>query len=196
VSSPATDSAKSAEATRRHRVADAAIAVLGSEGARALTHRRVDRESELPVGSTSNVFRTREELLLGALDRLIELEIGDTLAPQVDEQDPLGSGAALLAALIEEWTRPEHRARLQARFELLLEATRRPDFGPPLLERRSQIIRAVEQLIQTEGHANAHERAVSIVAWVDGILLHHLLDGHLMADHDQLIELVHARLMA
>lgn len=176
---------------RRALLADAALDVLGTEGARALTHRRVDRAAGVPDGSTSNVFRSREDLLLGALDRLIEIEIGAALvAPTPAATDPAGDGAELLAALITMWAAPEHRPRLSARFELLIEATRRPNFQPPLLERRHEIITAVEQLLTAAGRDAPRLRATSLVAWVDGLLLHHLLDPELVADEERLRALI------
>jgi AcrR family transcriptional regulator len=59
---------------RQQQVLDAAITVLGTRGLRQLTHRAVDAQAGLPAGSTSNLFRTREALIDGVLDRLVELE--------------------------------------------------------------------------------------------------------------------------
>ncbi|MBJ7472825.1 MAG: TetR family transcriptional regulator C-terminal domain-containing protein [Solirubrobacteraceae bacterium] len=183
-----------AQSGRRTVLTDAALRVLGAEGARGLTHRRVDQETGLPAGSTSNLFGTREQLLLGALDRLVEVEFGGALVPPIALQDPLEHGSQLLAGLIREWTAPEHRALLQARFELLIEATRKPAFRPPLLERRSEIIGAVEQLMRADGRPDPARRAVSLVAWVDGLLLHHLLDPDLIANEAELAALVRMQL--
>src|SRR5262245_42599709 len=44
---------------------DAAIEVLAERGTRGLTHRAVDARAGLPLGSTSNRFRTRNALLGG-----------------------------------------------------------------------------------------------------------------------------------
>jgi hypothetical protein len=44
-------------------IADAAIGLLAAEGMRGLTHRTVDRAADLPKGSTSYYFRTRQALL-------------------------------------------------------------------------------------------------------------------------------------
>lgn len=182
------------QASRRAVLTDAALKVLGAEGARALTHRRVDQETGLPAGSTSNLFGTREQLLLGALDRLIELDFGSALSPPIVPEDPIEHGAQLLAALIQEWTAPEYRALLQARFELLIEATRKPAFRPPLLGRRNEIVAAVELLMQADGRPDPGRRAVSLVAWVDGLLLHHLLDPELIADERELRAVVRSQL--
>jgi AcrR family transcriptional regulator len=60
--------------TRQQLVLDAAIEVLGNRGMRNLTHRAVDDRAGLPMGSTSNLFRTREALIAGVLGRLQERE--------------------------------------------------------------------------------------------------------------------------
>ena len=51
------------EPDRKTLIADAAIALLGSAGARGLTHRAVDAQAGLPAGSTSFYCRSRLDLL-------------------------------------------------------------------------------------------------------------------------------------
>lgn len=65
---------------KRTTVLDAAIELLGTEGLRALTHRRVDSIADVPAGSTSNYFRTRQALVEGVLDRLLERDRVDVAA--------------------------------------------------------------------------------------------------------------------
>jgi hypothetical protein len=57
---------------RSELVTDAAIAIVATEGMRELTHRAVDELANLPIGSTSNVYRSREQLLIGISGRLSE----------------------------------------------------------------------------------------------------------------------------
>jgi len=47
---------------RRAALLDAAIEVLAREGARGLTFRAVDTEAQVPVGTASNYFSSRDEL--------------------------------------------------------------------------------------------------------------------------------------
>ena len=44
---------------------NAAVELVGGQGIRALTHARVDAQAGLPLGSTSNHFRTRAALVAG-----------------------------------------------------------------------------------------------------------------------------------
>ncbi|UVI37399.1 TetR/AcrR family transcriptional regulator [Brevibacterium spongiae] len=56
--------------SRKDVVTDSAIAVVAEQGVRGLTHRAVDALAELPVGSTSNVYRTRDALITGIMERI------------------------------------------------------------------------------------------------------------------------------
>ena len=64
-------------ADKREQVLDAAIALLGTKGVRALTHRGVDELAGMPQGSTSNYFRSRGALLEGIVTRLVERDRED-----------------------------------------------------------------------------------------------------------------------
>ena len=66
---------------RREAMADAAIAVIARDGVRALTHRALDRELDLPPGSTSYYLRTRRDLLRATVDRLAQRTVADLLEP-------------------------------------------------------------------------------------------------------------------
>lgn len=61
---------------RRRSLLDGAIRVLARQGARGLTHRAVDEEADVPVGTASNYFRSRDALVQEIFDR-----IGERLKP-------------------------------------------------------------------------------------------------------------------
>src|SRR5262252_4949420 len=109
--------------SRRAEIADAAITTLARDGMRGLTHRAVDRAAGLPEGSASYYFRTREALLRATVERLTELDLAEM--PTLRGQD-LDAFAAEAAALIDIWL-TSGRERHVARYELTLEATRRPE---------------------------------------------------------------------
>src|SRR6476659_2599829 len=103
---------------RRRDICDAAIDLLAADGARGLTHLRVDRRAGFPDGTTSFYYQTRTALLRGAIDRVIELDVADfTGALDATSQGEVDS---LLSRLAEQAMRtavePE-RARARARFE-------------------------------------------------------------------------------
>lgn len=64
-------------ADRRTRIADAAIATIAGHGLRALTHRALDTALDLPPGSVSYYFRTREALLTAVAERITERSRAD-----------------------------------------------------------------------------------------------------------------------
>lgn len=66
--------------TNRDRVLRAAIELLAESGIRSLTHLRVDERAGLPRGSTSNVFRTREALLVGVCEHMVASEMPEVAA--------------------------------------------------------------------------------------------------------------------
>jgi len=120
--------------SRRAEIADAAISTLARDGMRGLTHRAVDRAAGLPDGSVSYYFRTRRALLQATLERLVELDITDMLAsPGIPAQPGRGldAFADTTAIAVESWL-TAGRERQLARYELTLEATRRPALAEAL----------------------------------------------------------------
>jgi DNA-binding transcriptional regulator YbjK len=114
---------------RRHELADAGLTVLAREGARGLTHRAVDTEAGVPVGTTSNYFRSRAQLLEGLVTR-----IGERLTPDPEVLATLGSrppSRALFADYMRDIVRrlTGNREVTLALFELRLEAARRPEMA-------------------------------------------------------------------
>jgi DNA-binding transcriptional regulator YbjK len=162
---------------RRAAVAQAALEVLESDGGRGLTHRAVDRRAALVEGSTSNYFPTREALLSAALHRLVELE-----RPAVQEMESLAPGgpyeprrtAELVAGLIEDWLSPERFGLTVARYELVLEARRRPGFQRELDEVRREYLLLAEQLLPATGCRDPRRHAPHLLTVIDGLMVNQL----------------------
>lgn len=117
---------------RRNALTDAGIAVLAREGSRGLTHRAIDAEAGVPVGTTSNYFRSREALLHGLLER-----IGVRLGPTSEDLESRASEAPsreLFAAYTRDIVRrlTSQREVTLALYELRLEAARRPELAEAL----------------------------------------------------------------
>ncbi|MEV1169750.1 TetR family transcriptional regulator [Nonomuraea sp. NPDC049784] len=105
---------------RRQALADAAIELLASSGVHGLTHRAVEKAADLPTGTASNYFRSREALLVAAAERIAELHHADT--DRAIEQ-PTTLVDLLTESLLTAAT--TLRTRYLAIFELQLEAARR-----------------------------------------------------------------------
>lgn len=106
-------------------VADTAITLLAERGMRGLTHRAVDEAADLPPGSTSNLARTRAALLELTLSRLTELEIQALAGAYQQESYELSGLPSRMAEALH--IQLKDRRRTLARYELALEATRRPE---------------------------------------------------------------------
>ncbi len=120
---------------RREVLADAATEVLAAEGARGLTHRAVDRQAWVPLGTTKNYFPTRDALFMAVASRMADQHAA--AVQQLREQTPDGvtSGdvAALYAAMLQR-AGSGGRTQFLALFELHLEAVRRPELRATLGE--------------------------------------------------------------
>lgn len=157
---------------RRAEIADAAIGTLARDGMRGLTHRAVDRAAGLAEGSASYYFRTRQALLQATVDRLAELDRADMLggtgipAPPDQDLDAIGAAAA---SLVERWL-TTGRERQLARYELALEATRRPELRQALVASGATIRAVVASQLAAAGVREPQSRAADFVAFLDGLL--------------------------
>lgn len=115
-------------ANRRDLLADAAIEVLAREGGRGLTHRAVDRDAQVPEGTTKNYYPSRESLFVAVAGRMTDLHTA--AVRQLRDQTPQGVTRDDLAALYTAMlTRvgSSARSRFLALLELHLEGVRRPE---------------------------------------------------------------------
>ncbi|MEU1981379.1 TetR family transcriptional regulator [Nocardia sp. NPDC019395] len=120
---------------RRAALLDGAIEVLAREGARGLTQRGVDKEAGVPIGTTSNYFRNRNDLLVQAGVRIYERlrPEEDALSEMFDRAQDPASYRAMLRESVDRVA--DFRSGHLALLELRLEATRRPELRTLLTER-------------------------------------------------------------
>jgi DNA-binding transcriptional regulator YbjK len=111
---------------RRAALLDAAIEVLAREGARGLTFRAVDTEAQVPVGTASNYFSSRDDLLTQVGHRYYERLEPDAgvLASALAGPRDRGRVTELMHDIVERVT--TFRSGYLALLELRLESTRRP----------------------------------------------------------------------
>lgn len=152
--------------SRQTTITDAAITTLAAEGMRGLTHRAVDRTAGLPEGSTSYYFRTRLALLVATVERLAELD--DAELPALTAPDPEAFAHASAAQLHRWMTTGRHRQL--ARYELALEATRRPALRQALTRTGARVREMVAELLTAAGVTEPEHRAHELAALMDGLL--------------------------
>ena len=152
--------------SRQADIADAAIATLARDGMRGLTHRAVDRAAGLPEGSASYYYRTRQALLQATVERLAELDIAD--APALPQQD-LEAFADATAEILQSWL-TTGRQRQLARYELSLEATRRPELRRVLVAAGAGLRAMIADRFAAAGVTEPRDRADDFAALLDGLI--------------------------
>ncbi|WP_233508081.1 TetR/AcrR family transcriptional regulator [Spongiactinospora gelatinilytica] len=154
---------------RATRVADTAIALLVERGMRGLTHRAVDEAAGLPPGSTSNLARTRAALLELTLARLTELEAA-VYARRLSEPPTDPRGLADMVARIVYAQLSDGHERTLARYELALEATRRPELRVIYDRIGGRLRETAAGLLAAVGAADPVRQGARLVAFTDGLL--------------------------
>lgn len=166
---------------KRTIVLDAAIELLGTDGLRALTHRRVDAAAGVPAGSTSNYFRTRAALVDGVLGRLLERDRADARA-FAGAAPPTGPRELedLLHGYVTVATGPD-AVRTRARFAMFVEAMATAELRSAVERRREELRAWGAELLAALGADDPAAGARVLVDHLDGVILHRLTSD---TDHD------------
>ncbi|MFD8234079.1 TetR/AcrR family transcriptional regulator [Streptomyces sp. NPDC059696] len=163
-------SVRTAGPARSDLVADTALALLAERGMRGLTHRAVDEAAGLPQGSTSNLARTRQALLELTVRRLADRE-ARVLALHEMPDPASGTGALADAlALAAHRALTHHRALTLARYELALEATRRPELRTFFDATGARFRDQLTTLVTGMGSTDPDRHTLSLIAWADGLM--------------------------
>lgn len=149
-------------ADRQEAIADAAIRLVATRGLRGLTHRAVDTEAGLPPGSTSYYLRTRNALLTACVRRMLTRDVTAMPPPGAD---PIELMVAMTARLARD--RPDD---VVARYELSLEASRRPELRAAIDEGGRQLRTMLAQLLAGIGVPDPEEVAWPVAAMLDGLM--------------------------
>ncbi|GAA5055944.1 DNA-binding transcriptional regulator YbjK [Thermocatellispora tengchongensis] len=155
-------------------IADTAITLLAERGMRGLTHRAVDEAAGLPAGSTSNLARTRAALLETTLARLTELEEAAyalTLVPaqETEGADPIRVMADMIGRLLHTQL-TDGRVRTLARYELALEANRRPELRVIYDRAGARFRGPAEHMLAAAGSPDPVRHGRQLVAYAEGLI--------------------------
>ncbi|MFJ5048092.1 TetR/AcrR family transcriptional regulator [Streptomyces sp. NPDC088719] len=182
---------------RRVMLTDAAVDVLAHEGARGLTFRAVDARAGVPVGTASNYFSSRDDLLMQTGARISSRMTPD---PAQVEQIMLPAPSRELVTELMHWLvrrMTDDRTGYLAMLELRLEATRRPEL-------RTQLTRTVrtgfeESLSFHRDRDLPGDPDAFLVLYLamTGVLLEHFTLPDMLGDDglDHLIEAVVTRII-
>ncbi|WP_285691107.1 TetR/AcrR family transcriptional regulator [Actinoplanes sp. NBRC 103695] len=175
---------------RRPALADAAIAIVARDGLRALTHRAVDRELDLPAGSTSYYLRTRRQLIEAIVHRLATRTVTDLrpvaaparTVPAAPARTVPAAAKSLAAGLDLLAQRPDdHRAR----YALSVDLTSDPELHALITSRspiRAGTLAAAEAALDAIGVRQPARHAPGLVALIDGLLFDRVAGGGLDPD--------------
>jgi DNA-binding transcriptional regulator YbjK len=167
-------------AGRRLELVRAAETVVARGGLRALTHRAVDSAAGLPLGSCSSYFRTRLALLTALAEYVghaltVEVhDLGEHLRG-LDGADPeahLDASVAEVVALFRR--RIDNPDLVLSQAELTLESLRQPDLKKSLDHWRTGLVAMVETMVAHAGRPDPRQRAETLVAAMQGVLLNGL----------------------
>jgi DNA-binding transcriptional regulator YbjK len=159
---------------RRAALVDAGVEVLAREGARGLTFRAVDAEAGVPVGTASNYFTSRDDLL-----RQIDTRLHVRLAPNPEVLAELMTrpkDRSLVAAFMHDLMARAtgDRTGYLALLELRLEATRRPELRASYTKSVRADLEEGIRFHREAGLPGGDETVTVLYLAVLGLLLEHL----------------------
>nr|WP_212763550.1 TetR/AcrR family transcriptional regulator [Gordonia araii] len=159
---------------RRNRLADAGLAILAAEGSRGLTHRAVDREAHVPIGTTSNYFRDRRALISGLVERIGQrlAPTADFLAERADRPPTRELFTEYLQNIVDRLLAdPQVTVAL---LELRLESTRRPEVAESLGQWQRTSFDADVEFNVAAGFPGAETEIALFHYAIDGLVLDQL----------------------
>jgi DNA-binding transcriptional regulator YbjK len=187
-------------AERRRDLCDAAIQLLADDGAKGLSHLKVDRKAGVPDGTTSFYFRTRSALLRAVAERLAELDlaslqsVADSADGRVDD-NPAPSPSRLSQVVIQAGSEPQF-SRTKARYELTMQATRDPALAEILQQATDGFTKLHREiLVQLMPHGAELESAVVddlsnvTLTFINGLLLR-FAHGDRIIDSPEQLDLI------
>jgi len=184
-------------AERRRDLCDAAIQLLADDGAKGLSHLKVDRKASVPDGTTSFYFRTRSALLRAVAERLAELDLAslqsvvDSAGGRVNNPSP----SRLSQVVIQAGSEPQ-LSRTKARYELTMQATRDPALAAILQQATDGFTKLHREiLVQLMPHGAELESAVVddlsniTLTFINGLLLR-FAHGDRIIDNPEQLDLI------
>lgn len=188
---------------RRQELCDAAIQVLADEGAKGLSHIKVDRHAQMPDGTTSVHFRTRKALIYAVAARVAELDMREFVSAMDATHDAAGSTDLMLARLAELAMKSAQEpalSRTKARFELLMQAPRDPElmeiFRENTMRFAAMSLDAVAQLQPADAGldpALINDQAFAITTFIAGLQIGYVYGGErVVADTQKINSYLHA----
>jgi len=187
-------------AERRRDLCDAAIQLLADDGAKGLSHLKVDRKAGVPDGTTSFYFRTREALLRAVAERLAELDLASlqSVADSADGGGENPSPSQLSQVVIQSGSEPQ-LSRTRARYELTMQAARDPELAA-ILQQATDAFTKLHRVILVHLMPHGAELESAVVedlsnvtlTFINGLLLRSALGDRIVGSPEQLDDILSA----
>ncbi|WAJ42567.1 TetR family transcriptional regulator C-terminal domain-containing protein [Mycobacterium sp. Aquia_216] len=187
-------------AERRRDLCDAAIELLAADGAKGLSHLKVDRKAGVPDGTTSFYFRTRSALLRAVAERLAELDLErlQSIADSTGSRDDNPTPSLLSQVVLQAATEPQ-LSWTKARYELTMQAARDPAMAAILQQATDAFTKLhSEILVQLMPHGAELESAVVedlsnvTLTFINGLLLRSAHGDRIVNSPEQLDSILSA----
>lgn len=161
---------------RRSEIAQAVWRIALRDGVGAVSLRSVADEARLALGSVRHIFATKDDLLLYAMEHVLEGAAG-RIRPHLENADALESATAALQELLP--LDDEREVEMRVHLALMGEAPGHPgltELAVTADEAILQLCRRLLHRLQSEGRMSAQRdvdaEAVRLHALVDGLALH------------------------
>jgi TetR/AcrR family transcriptional regulator, regulator of biofilm formation and stress response len=153
---------------RRSTILDATLRLIATDGVDSITHRRVATAADVPLGSTTYYFESREQLLREAF-RLYLTRIR-ALQTQLLKGFRISSAESLVDYLVELTKRTfEDEAMMLAEYELTLFAARDNEVADALHAWDAAMIAELARSLEALGCARPFDAAKTLL---------HMMRGH------------------
>jgi len=153
---------------RRSTILDSTLRLIATDGVDSITHRRVATAADVPLGSTTYYFESREQLLREAF-RLYLTRIW-ALQTQLLKSFRISTAESLVDYLVELTKRTfEDEAMMLAEYELTLFAARDGEVADALHEWDAAMIAELARALEALGCARPFDAAKTLL---------HMMRGH------------------
>jgi DNA-binding transcriptional regulator YbjK len=175
---------------RRRELCDAAIDLLAQDGAKGLSHLKLDRKLGVPDGTASFYFRTRTALVHAVAERVTELDLADLSSAS---GQPLG-----LAKLVMRSRTGEPSIRTKVRFELVLQSSRDPELATILQRYSDRYLDLIRDAVRRHrpddvdsDTAVTDEQAYVLMTFISGVMLSFTIGNRTVTSAEHLDDIMY-----
>ena len=165
---------------RRTLLADALLRVAATRGLMDVSLRHVAAEAGVTAGMVQHYFRTKDEMMIFALD-VVSARVQARLESDPTTHD--GPRALVRALLVQLLPVDDDRA-LEGRVAIAFHAyaASRPDVAARLRDDTRDMRAMIADQVPADGPLDPESAATGLLSLVEGLAIH-VLGGHLTADH-------------